>query len=375
MSTGHTGGGTRITSRVRVGVIGCGRISDVYLENARRFGFFDVIACSDIDMERAGLQAERHGIPRACGVEELLADPEIEIVLNLTVPDAHAEVSLVALESGKSVYSEKPLAVSLADGRRILEEARSRGLLVGCAPDTFLGGALQTARKLMDDGAIGSPVAAEAAMLNRGNEHIHPDPTFRYQPGTGPLLDMGPYYLTALAALVGPVRRVTASARVTFPERVITSRTNYGARIQVNTPTHVAGVLDFECGAVATFVSSFDVWAEQARIEVHGTGGSLSLPDPNAFDGPVRVRLAGDDGWSEVPLTHGYTENCRGLGLADMALALRSGRPHRANGEVSYHVLEMMHALYEASSEERHVEVASTCDRPVALPAGGTLEE
>jgi predicted dehydrogenase len=311
-------------------------------------------------------------------VPELLTDPSIEAVLNLTIPRAHGEVAQAALEAGKSVYNEKPLALERAEGRRLLETARARGLLVGCAPDTFLGGGLQTCRKLIDDGWIGEPVAATAFMLSHGHETWHPDPDFYYQPGGGPMFDMGPYYLTALVSMLGPVRRVTGSTRVTFAERTITSQPKYGTTITVKTPTHITGVLDFASGAVATMITSFDVWpTELPPIEIYGTTGSLGVPDPNGFGGPVRLRRAGAREWSEVPLAYGYASNYRSLGLADMAYALRHGRPHRACGDLAYHVLDVMHAFDEASRTEAHVHVASTCQRPAALPLGlrdGTLD-
>ncbi len=364
---------------LRVGIIGCGTISGIYLKNGQRFEAYDVVACADLLLERARARAEEYRVPKACSVAELLADPEIDLVLNLTVPSVHAEISLAALEAGKSVYTEKPLAIRREDGRRLLAVAHERGLHVGCAPDTFLGGGLQTCRKLVDDGWIGEPVGATAFMMGRGPERWHPDPDFFYQPGAGPMFDMGPYYLTALMHLLGPVRRITASARVSFPERTILSEPRAGASITVRTPTHVAGVMDFAGGPVGTLITSFDVWASQVpRIEVYGAEGTLSVPDPNTFGGPVRICRAGSDEWSELPLTHGYSENSRGLGLADMAAAIRSGRPHRASGELAYHVLDCMQAFLDASDENRHVELASTCQRPAPLPLGlreGTIDE
>ena len=363
----------------KIGIVGCGNISGIYLEAGRVFDILEIVACADLLPERASAKAAEYQIPKACSVEDLLADPEIEIVVNLTIPRAHAEVALAALQAGKSVHNEKPLAVSREDGMRLLKLAGERGLRVGCAPDTFLGGGLQTCRKLIDDGWIGEPVAATAFMLCHGHESWHPDPDFYYQPGGGPMFDMGPYYLTALVHLMGPVRRVTGSAQVTFPERLITSQPKHGTKIVVNVPTHVAGILDFANGAVGTIVTSFDVWAAQVpRIEIYGTEGSLSVPDPNTFGGPVFVRRAEASDWSEVPLTHGYTKNSRGIGVADMAYALRSGRPQRASGDMAYHVLDIMHAFHDASREGRHVELSSTCTRPAPLPLGlreGTLDE
>ena len=355
---------------MRVGLVGCGYISDRYLQNATLFPEFEIVACADIAPERAAERAAAYGVSAVRTVTELLADPAIEVVLNLTTPDAHASVAQAALDAGKSVYNEKPLAIALADGMRLVETAREQGLRLGAAPDTFLGGGLQTCRQLIDEGAIGEPVAATAFMLIPGHERWHPQPDFYYQKGGGPLFDMGPYYLTALISLLGPVRRVTGSARVTFPERTISSEPRAGERIKVEVPTHLAAVLDFVSGPIATLVTSFDVWASQApRLEIYGSQGSLGLPNPNTFGGPVRMRPAGSVIWRDVPVTRPYTENSRGLGLADMAAGLRSGvlQAHRASGEMAYHVLEVMHAVETASRESRHVEIASTCERPVPM--------
>lgn len=363
---------------VKVGLIGCGTISRIYCQNAQNLKILDIVACADLVPERAQARAREFAIPRAGTVDEVLRDPEIELILNLTIPRAHAEIALAAIEAGKSVYNEKPLAITPADGRRALERAAARGVRIGGAPDTFLGGGMQTCRRLIDAGAIGAPVAATAFFMNHGHEHWHPDPDFYYQPGAGPMFDMGPYYLTALISLLGPVRRVTGSARITFPERTITSQPKYGATITVTTPTHVAGILDFANGAVGTIITSFDVWpTELPRIEIYGTAGSLSVPDPNTFDGPVRIRRPGEREWTDLPLTHGFTKNSRGIGLADLAYAIRSGRPHRANGDLTYHVLEVMQAFLDASEQSRHINVTSTCERPAPLPAGlpeGQLE-
>ncbi len=368
-----------MTEPVKIGIIGCGNISGAYLQNGETFEILDIVACADIVLDRAREQAARYGVPKACSPDELLADPEIELVINLTIPAVHAEVGISAIEAGKHVYSEKPLAIEREDGLRLLQAAQAKGLRVGSAPDTFLGGGLQTCRKLIDDGEIGEPIGATAFMMGHGMEHWHPDPYFFYQPGAGPMFDMGPYYLTALAVLIGPVRRVTGSARITFPERTITSEPKYGQKIPVNTPTHIAGSMDYENGAVGTIITTFDVWASQLpRIEIYGTEGTLSVPDPNTFGGPVSIRRASEREWTQVPLTHDYTEQSRGIGVADMCHALRSGRQHRANGEMAYHVLDLMHAFHEASSESRHIQVESTYPRPAPLPLGlpaGVLDE
>ncbi len=361
---------------VKLGIIGCGNISGIYCQNAQKLEALDLVACSDLIMERAEAKAKEFNIPKACTPEELLPDPEIEIVLNLTVPKAHAEVALAAIEAGKSVYNEKPLAVTREDGRVILDAAKNRNVAVGCAPDTFLGAGIQTCRKLIDDGWIGKPIGAAAFFTCRGHELWHPDPEFYYEVGGGPMLDMGPYYTTALIALMGPVRRVTGSTGASFSQRTITSQPKYGKVIDVEVTTHAVGVLDFAEGGIGMLMATFDVWAaELPRIEIYGTAGTLSVPDPNTFGGPVRIWLNGE--WKEVPLTHGYAENSRGLGVADLACALRSGRPHRANGDMAYHVLDVMEAVEDASRNGKHVEPESTCQKPAPLPLGllpGTLD-
>jgi predicted dehydrogenase len=352
-------------------VIGCGKISAAYLEIARRFPILDIVSVSDQFVDRAQARAIEFGVPRACSVEELLADPGIEIVLNLTIPQAHADVARAVLEHGKHVYNEKPLAVELAAGRELLRLAERVGRRVGCAPDTFLGGGIQTCRELIDAGEIGEPVAATAFMANHGPEHWHPDPAFYYQPGAGPMFDMGPYYLTALVSLIGPIRRVTGSTRISFAERTVSSEPKRGETIRVNTPTHVAGLLDFANGAVGTIVTSFDVWGHDLpRIEIYGSKGTLSVPDPNTFGGPVRLRIGRAEGWTEIPVTRPNVENSRSLGLADMADGIRNNRPHRASGALAYHVLEAMHGFLTASTTGRHVDLTSPVERPAALSPG-----
>lgn len=362
----------------KIGIIGCGNISGIYLKSPQVFPILELVACADLDMSRAEAKAAEHNI-QALTVEELLAHPDIEIVVNLTIPGAHAAVAEAAIAHGKSVYSEKPLALNTADGRRLIERAAQAGVRIGGAPDTFLGAGLQTCRKLIDDGWIGEPVAATAFMMSHGHEHWHPSPEFYYQRGGGPMFDMGPYYLTALVALLGPVARVTGATRTTFPTRTITSQPKYGQKIIVETPTHVAGLLDFEAGTVASLIMTFDVWsAELPRIEIYGTRGTLSVPDPNTFGGPVRVRTAGSSEWQEVPMPFNYPTNSRGLGVADMAHALRSGRAHRANGDLAFHVLEIMEAVHVASDESRHVKLGSTVARPAPFPLGlmpGVLDD
>ncbi len=355
---------------VKVGVIGCGAISGAYFRGCAPFHILEVVACADLNDDHARKQAQEFDIPKVSSVEELLADPEIQIVLNLTVPKAHAEVNLAAIDAGKSVYVEKPFAVTRDEGRKVIEAAREKGVLVGCAPDTFLGGGGQTCRKLIDEGAIGEPAAAVAFMAGRGHESWHPSPEFYYKPGGGPMFDMGPYYLAALVNLLGPVSRVTGSSRITFPERTITSEPLSGTVIKVETATHVAGVVDFENGTVGSIIMSFDVVAHDLPgIQIYGTEGSMSVPNPNGFGGPVRVRRMGDEDWREIPLTHS-DEVSRGVGVADLAYSLVHGRPHRASGELAFHVLDVMQAFEEASQSGRHVQIESTCARPAPLPTG-----
>jgi predicted dehydrogenase len=350
--------------RVGVGIVGAGNISGIYLKNASRFPLLEVKAVADLDLERAKSRAAEYGVAKSGSVADLLADPSIEIVVNLTVPAAHAEVAFAAIAAGKSVYNEKPLTISLEDGRRLLESARAKGVLVGGAPDTFLGAGLQTCRALIDEGAIGQPVAATAFMLGRGPESWHPDPAFFYQVGAGPLFDMGPYYLTALVSLLGPVRRVTGSARASFPERTIGSEPLKGTKIKVNVPTHSAAVLDFASGPIATLVTSFDVWARTNTIEIHGSDASMSLPDPNTFGGPIGIRLPGTTEYQPTPVPEEFADNSRGLGVNDLAMALRGQTAQRASGELALHVLEIMHAIHEASAQGKHIELTTTVERP-----------
>jgi predicted dehydrogenase len=363
--------------KTRVGIIGCGNISGAYLGAGKQFEILDIVACADLDMDRARAKAAEFGVPRVCTVDELLADPGISIVANLTIPRAHAPVALQTLEAGKHAYCEKPFAVRRDEGQQVVDLAAARGLRVGCAPDTFLGGGIQTCRKLIDDGAIGEPIAVSANMMCHGHESWHPDPAFYYQPGGGPMFDMGPYYLTALVNLLGPVHSVSGAAKITFPERLITSEPLNGTHIKVEVPTHITGILNFASGVTGTITTSFDVWAARLPIiEIYGTEGTLAVPDPNGFGGPVI--LARPYEWQDQPLTHGYTDQCRSIGVADMAYALQSGRPHRASGELAFHVLDIMQSLHESSDQGKRLDLRTTCAQPAPLPLGlqpGTLDD
>lgn len=355
--------------KVTIGLIGCGNISEAYFKGCQRYDILDLVACADLDPARAQAKAQQHGI-RACSVDELLADPGIEIVINLTIPGAHATVNERILRAGKHAYVEKPFGLDLREAQRVLALARRKHLLVGGAPDTFLGGGIQTARQLLDDGAIGRPVAATAYCMGRGHESWHPAPMFYYQAGGGPMFDMGPYYLTALVNLLGPVQRVSGSTRASFKSRTITSQPLAGRKVKVEVPTHYAGTMDFAGGAIGTIIMSFDVWPgpEQPPITLYGTEGTMLVPDPNTFVGPVRIKRAGEKEFTVAPLTHSE-ERLRGTGVADMAYTvLRRRRPYRCNGELTAHVVEVMSAFEKASTSGRAVRLKSAPTRPRLLP-------
>jgi predicted dehydrogenase len=354
----------------RVGIVGCGVISRTYGYTLGMFDWIDLVACADVLPERAEERAEQWNT-RAVAVDDLLSDPDVDVVVNLTPPKMHAAVDRAALESGKSVYSEKPLGVDVDEGASLLGAASAAGLRVGCAPDTFLGVGLQTCRMLVDRGDIGEPLAANAFMLSPGPERWHPSPAIFYERGAGPLFDMGPYYLTALVQLLGPACRISAMGRVARVQREITSEPLAGQMIDVEVPTHVTSAIEFASGATATLVTSFDVHASRYRcIEVYGTEGTLAVPDPNTFGGPVAIRRAGAEEWTEIELGEPTIPQFRGIGCADMVWAHRSGRAHRASGELALHVLELMAGAIASSELGRVVELETTCERAAPLPAG-----
>lgn len=355
---------------VKVGVVGCGAISAAYLKMAARLPVLEMAACADLDRPRAEARAAEFSVPRVLSVDELLADPEIEVVLNLTIPKAHAPIALRALANGKHTFAEKPLGIDREEGRSVLDAAAKAGLRVGCAPDTFLGAGIQTARKLIDDGAIGRPVAFTAFMMCRGHESWHPSPEFYYEAGGGPMFDMGPYYLTALLNLLGPVRRITGAAAVAIPERTITSEPKRGKTVTVETPDHICGTMEFVNGAVGTLITSFAVahgeYDRKLPITIYGTEGSLKVPDPNGFDGPVQIRGPADAEWREAP--HAFaTGYGRAVGLADMARAIRSGREHRCSGEQAFAVLDLMQGFLDSAASGRAVEPAIPYQRPAPM--------
>jgi predicted dehydrogenase len=354
---------------VRVGVVGCGFISAAYLKAAKAFPILDVVALSDADPEVARARSAEFGI-EARSVDVVLNDPEIEVILNLTIPKAHVEVGLRAIAAGKHVHSEKPLGVTVAEARTLVEAAKDRGLRLGCAPDTFLGGSHQTARACVDEGLIGRPVGGTAFFMCPGHERWHPNPGFYYLDGGGPMLDMGPYYVTDLVNLLGPVASVTGVAIRTRDERLVTSAPLNGARIPVEVATHVTGVLTFVNGAAVSMTTSFDVARHRhLPIELYGETGSLIVPDPNFFGGRVEYATAADD-WREIPTRHAYADgNYRILGLADMAQAIRTGRPHRASGDLAFHVLEVMEAFQRSSEAGAAIAISSRPPCPAPLPA------
>jgi len=354
----------------RLAVVGCGVISRTYGYTLGMFDWIDLVACADVLPERAEERAEQWGV-RAMTVDTLLADPEIDAVVNLTPPKMHADVDRAALGAGKSVFSEKPLGVTFPEGAELVELAANAELRLGCAPDTFLGAGLQTCRAVIDRGDIGEPLAANAFMLSPGPERWHPSPSIFYERGAGPLFDMGPYYLTALVQLLGPARRVTAMGRAAHAQRTITSEPLAGQMIDVEVPTHVSSLIEFRSGAMATLVTSFDVQASRYRcIEVYGSEATLSVPDPNTFGGPVAIKRQSDDDWVEVDLVEPHIPQFRGIGFADMVWAQRSGRPHRASADLALHVLEMMEGAITSAEERRTVELTTTCTRAAPLPVG-----
>ena len=358
-----------MSKAVGVGVIGCGAISAAYLKAARDFPILDIVALADVKAEAAEARAAEFGL-RARSVADLLADPDVEIVLNLTVPLAHVEVGLQALAAGKHVYSEKPLGVNLEEARRLSAAAQARGLRLGCAPDTFLGGGHQTARAAIDAGRIGRPIGGAAFFMCPGHERWHPNPGFYYLDGGGPMLDMGPYYITDLVNLLGPVASVVGVATRSRAERLVTSEPLKGTRVPVEVATHVTGVLRFVSGAAVSITMSFDVAKHgHAPIEIYGETGALIVPDPNYFGGKVKIAAAGKP-WRSVPVDAPYADgNYRSLGLADMAQAIRTRRPHRASGELAFHALEVMLAFQISSDANRAVVIESRPERPSPLPA------
>ena len=363
--------------KTKVGIVGCGMISDTYFKASQKFPNLEVVACSDIIPERSAAKKELYGVPNMTN-DELFARDDIEIVINLTPPQVHSEIATDTLNAGKHAYSEKPFGVDEKDAARVMSLAKEKGLRVGCAPDTFLGGGQQTARKMIDDGWIGKPLYGTAIVMGRGPEKWGQAPFF-YDYGAGPMLDLGPYYMTALVNMFGPAKSVIASTTRGFDHRYLANEVSDTYKdiykpfdsYPVTVNTHLTGVIEFQCGVLITVIASFDVYAHQHNpIEIYGTEGSLAVPDPNTFGGPVRLFRPGYDGWKDVPLAYGYTDNSRSIGAADMALAIEQGRQHRANGDQANHVLEMMLSFDKSSKLGAKVELKTTCERPAPLAMG-----
>ncbi len=362
-------------SNLGVGIIGCGNISSAYLRLAPMFRGFEIRAVADVHDAAARARAEEFGV-RHDSVEALLGANDIDILVNLTVPAAHFEVSSNALKSGKHVYSEKPFVLSLEEGAELARLAGEKGCRVGSAPDTFLGGAHQLARHMIDDGVIGTVTSGTAFMMNHGMEHWHPNPDFFFLPGAGPVLDIGPYFVTNLVQLIGPVRRVAAVSTTPSGTRTIRSEPRRGEEIPVETPTTIHGILEFHGGAVVTLVTSWDVWAHGHKpMELHGTGASLDVPDPNFFGGELVMTRANEnagrvDSWDHpfaVVNQDGRHANYRTAGLADMALAIQEKRPHRCSMELALHAVEVMSGLLKSGESGEFVKLTTTCDRPAQL--------
>ncbi|MDP4090212.1 MAG: Gfo/Idh/MocA family oxidoreductase [Bacillota bacterium] len=380
--------------KVKIGIIGCGVISNTYISNIKAmFSYLEIVACADINIDRAREMAKKYSIPKAYSTEELLADPEIEIAVNLTIPSVHAEVNQKALLAGKHVYCEKPFALSLEDAEATMELARSKGLRIGVAPETFLGAGIQTCRKAIDEGWIGKPIAATANMVSSGTETWHSSPEFFYKKGAGPLLDMGPYYITALVTLLGPIGQTSCFSSIGNPQRRIYSNPLRGKMIDVEVPTTYTGIMKFESGVHVNMNMSFDVWfSNLPKLEIYGTEGTLIVPDPNMFGGQIKIfrkervldSISGSmygekksqdtnpyEHLQEIPQVYQQPlEYMRGLGVLDMAYALVNGRKHRANEELAYHVTEAMLSFDIAEKEGIVYKMKSTCSRPDPLPKG-----
>ena len=353
---------------VRIGIVGVGTISKQYLDTLDRLESVVVTAVADIDEQLARTVAGNLTDVHACNVPELVSRDDVDLVLNLTIPVAHRDIALQAIRGGKSVYGEKPLALDTAQAGEMLAAATAAGVVIGCAPDTVLGTGIQTARKAIDDNLIGCPIAATATMVTPGHERWHPNPDFYYQPGGGPLLDMGPYYLSALVTLLGPVTAATGASSRTRSTRTIGSGSRAGQLVPVDIDTHISGILTHESGALSTVLMSFDAAATRsAHIEIHGELGSLVAPDPNRFDGDVQIHTLEGKAWETLPVSAGYLNAGRGVGIADLA-ATPVGASPRAGGELAYHVLDIMESLLISAQTGRSQRVSSTVARPAAVP-------
>ena len=356
----------------RIGFVGVGAISGIYLENiTNRFKDIEIIGVCDLIRERAENAVKKYNIPKLYNdMYELFADPEVDVVLNITRPYEHFEVTKAALLAGKPVYSEKPLGATWEEGVELVKLAEEKGLWIAGAPDTYMGAGIQTCRKLIDEGAIGDVVGATAFMTCHGHESWHPDPEFYYKHGGGPMLDMGPYYVTALVNLMGGVKKVGGMVATPFAQRTCTCQQHYGEIITVDVPTSYYGTMQFESGAVASILTSFDIWgAKLPIIEIYGSKGTLRVPDPNCFGGPVVLHTP-EKGDVEIPLAFDYPENSRALGLAEMASALKAGRRPRASYQQTLHVLEILTGFERAAQQGGYLELTTPYEREAPMAQG-----
>ncbi|MEV7603905.1 Gfo/Idh/MocA family oxidoreductase [Paenarthrobacter sp. NPDC089322] len=352
---------------VGVGIIGAGVISKQYLDNLTSFPDVRVVAIGDLFEEAAAARAAEYGIANHGGVDAVLGNPDVEIVINLTIPAAHVEVATQAVNAGKHVWSEKPFSLDRESGLGLLKAADAAGVRLGCAPDTFLGAGLQTARRMIERGDIGTPLTALTLLQSPGPESWHPNPAFLFQDGAGPLFDIGPYYLTTLVQTFGSIRRVAAFGSKSRESRIIGSGPKAGESFDVTVPTHVSSILQFENGESAQSIFSFDSPLKRAGfVEITGTDATIALPDPNNFDGDIRICALGSDDWTVVPSV-GSTAS-RGAGVLEMARAIREGRPHRAQGELAFHILDTMASISESIDNRAFVDVESSASKVPALP-------
>lgn len=354
--------------RVGVGIIGTGNISSAYLKAMKGFDVLDIRGLADMKQDLAEARAAEFGVPAAKSVEALLADPSVEIIVNLTIPRAHVEVGLRAVDAGKHIYGEKPLGITFAEGKKLVDAAKARGVRVGSAPDTFLGGGHQQARAVIDSGALGKVVGGTAFFACPGHEFWHPDPAFYYDIGGGPVLDMGPYYITDLVNLLGPVAKVHALSLTPHAERPIRSEPKKGQMMPVKVATHVTGTLIFASGPLIQVTLSFDVPKHShLPYELYGTDATMLVPDPNAFGGEVKLAKPRAE-FENVPVTLPYADgNYRSIGVADMAYGILANRPHRASGNLALHALEVMEAFDVSSREGRTVDIKTTVERPAPV--------
>lgn len=385
--------------KVKIGIIGCGVICHIYINNIKSmYEWLEIVACADRVLPKAQEVAEKYDLPKACSVEELLADSAIEMVINLTIPIAHTEINQKVLRSGKHVYCEKPLALTLQDAKETIELAKSKGLMLGCAPETFMGAGPQTCRKIIDEGWIGKPVSATANMTSYGVETWHASPEFYYKEGAGPMMDMGPYYLTALVHLLGPIEKLGCFASIGTAQRKIFSQPLKGKTIDVEVSTTYTGMIAFESGVQANINMSFDIWhSNLPKLEIYGTEGTLIIPDPNMFGGEIKIFrkekvldaiqsqiFSGKEPSSSIKYENLQVvpqiyqqpfENMRGMGILDMAFALVNGRKHRANEELAFHVTEALLGFDQSAKNGTLYQMVSTCSRPMPLPQGFELGE